>query len=201
MQSPLAQVSPLASRAAGAAGSGAVVDPCGGRGQPHPDELRAAAQRVGFAVQHMMRHLNEPVRVSTLAAMTGLSPSHFFSLFKSATGFTPIAFFIGLRMQRACELFQNTQATIKEAAELVGYSDRYYFSRLFKQVIGVPPGEYRRTFLGSSPDDIARENWRILPLELAFSTLQDLGIVTAAERQDVPVVRSDKFDTLALTPG
>src|SRR5690242_10863687 len=54
-----------------------------------------AVQRVGLAIQHMVQYLNEPLRISTLAAMTGFSPSHFFSLFKSATGFTPLAFFIG----------------------------------------------------------------------------------------------------------
>jgi len=154
----------------------------------NPLEPFPASQRVGLAIQYMLRHLNEPLRISTLAAMTGLSPSHFFSLFKSATGFTPIAFFIGLRMQRACELLEKNESNIKETAELVGYNDKYYFSRLFKQVIGVPPGEYQRTSVGSSAKTLegassnaARANGRLPSLAFAFSTMKDLGIVTAAE--------------------
>jgi AraC-like DNA-binding protein len=155
-----------------------------GEGGHHhnPEEHRLADPRVDLAILHMMRHLNEPARISTLAAVAGLSPSHFFSLFKLATGFTPIAFFIGLRVQRACELLADPQSSIKKAAELVGYSDRYYFTRVFKQVMGVPPGEYRRTVLNSSaliPESSARENQRLPNVGVALSPMKNLGIVTA----------------------
>jgi AraC-like DNA-binding protein len=79
-----------------------------------------------------------------LSAIAGVSDSHFFPLFKSATGCTPIDFFIRLRMTRACELLQNQKMTIKEVADLIGYDDPFYFSRLFKSVIGVAPRDYRR---------------------------------------------------------
>ena len=156
----------------------------GSEGSHHPEELRLADPRVSSAVQYMMRHLNEPVRISTLAEVAGLSPSHFFSLFKLATGFTPIAFFIGLRVQRTCELLADPQSSIKKAAELVGYSDRYYFTRVFKQVMGVPPGEYRRTVLNSAAwiresSNGARENQRLPNVDVALSPMKNLGIVTA----------------------
>jgi len=171
-------------------------------------ELRPAAQRVGLAIQHMVQHLNEPLRISTLAAVTGVSPSHFFSLFKSATGFTPIAFFTGLRIQRACELLRDPQLSIKEAADLIGYGDQFYFTRVFKQVIGIPPSEYRRTLLRSSektpvgvPSKRGKELQRLPSLAFAFSTMKDLGIVTAPEAGDVPVgVRSNNLKTVAFAP-
>ncbi|HEX5219266.1 MAG TPA: AraC family transcriptional regulator [Verrucomicrobiae bacterium] len=149
-----------------------------------PEEL-LADRRVYLAIEHMVRHLNEPVRISTLAAVAGLSPSHLFSLFKLATGFTPLAFFIGLRVQRACELLADPQSSIKEAAELVGYSDRYYFSRVFKQVMGVPPGAYRRAALNSSASTRERASSNVATETsgrpnpgIALPTMKNPGIVT-----------------------
>jgi AraC-like DNA-binding protein len=127
------------------------TEPESGCGQnSSSQEPSLAVRRAGLVIQHMERHLNEPLRISTLAALAGLSPSQFFFSFKAVTGVSPIAFLIDLRIRRACELLQDPQSSIKKAAELVGYSDRYYFTRMFKQVMGVPPGEYRRTLLGSS---------------------------------------------------
>jgi AraC-like DNA-binding protein len=102
-----------------------------------------AAQRVEASVRYMMQHLNQPMRVSHLSAMAGLSESSFFALFKRATGRTPLDFFIRARMKRAAELLATTTLQVKEAAALLGYEDQFYFSRLFKSVHGIPPREYR----------------------------------------------------------
>jgi AraC-like DNA-binding protein len=101
----------------------------------------------------MWRHLNEPLRVSTLSALSGLSVSLFSSLFKCATGYAPIEFFIRLRMQRACELLRETTLSIKEVATLLGYSDQFYFSRIFKSVNGVAPSYYRLQIAESRQGD------------------------------------------------
>jgi len=104
-------------------------------------------------------------------------------LFKLATGFTPLAFFIGLRVQRASELLADPQSSIKKVAELVGYSDRYYFSRVVRQVMGVPPGEYRRAVHNSSAltreralSNVAMENQWLPNVGVALSTLKNLGV-------------------------
>lgn len=107
-----------------------------------PAQLRAA-RRIEVSLRYMMQHLNQPVRVPALSAMVGLSESSFFALFKSATGLTPLDFFIRARMQRAGELLAETPLQIKEIAARLGYDDQFYFSRLFKSVHGVPPREYR----------------------------------------------------------
>lgn len=111
--------------------------------------LRRAARRIEAAINHMLQHVNKPLRVSTLSAIAGVSVSHFFPLFKSATGCTPIDFFTHLRMRRACELLRNRNLSVKETADLLGYDDPYYFSRIFKSVMGVAPREYRNRLLVS----------------------------------------------------
>jgi AraC-like DNA-binding protein len=91
----------------------------------------------------MMRHLDEPLQVATLAAQANISASHFFALFKRQTGCAPIDCFIRLRMQHACRLLDETVLSVKEVAATLGYDDPFYFSRIFKSVNRVAPSEYR----------------------------------------------------------
>jgi len=102
------------------------------------------AQKVAPAINHMLEHVNQPLRIATLSGLLGVSVSQFFLLFKAATGLTPMNYFIRLRMQRACELLQDHTSSIKETAYLLGYKDPFYFSRLFKSVTGIAPREYRK---------------------------------------------------------
>jgi AraC family transcriptional regulator of arabinose operon len=102
-----------------------------------------AARRLAVSLNYMVTHLDQPMRVSTLSAMAGLSMSRFFELFKSATGDAPINWLIRVRMQRAGELLENSNLRIKEIALRVGYDDQFYFSRLFKLVHGIAPTAFR----------------------------------------------------------
>lgn len=102
-----------------------------------------AAQRIEDSVRYMLQHLDEPLDVATLSAKAGISPSSFYALFKSATGQTPINFLIRARMRLACKLLEKTTLQIKEIAALLGYSDQFYFSRVFKTAHGVAPRDYR----------------------------------------------------------
>src|SRR5258707_4808066 len=58
----------------------------------------AAAAKIGRSVAYMMRHLDKPLQVATLASLANVSPSHYFALFKRLTGHAPIDFFIHLRI-------------------------------------------------------------------------------------------------------
>jgi AraC-like DNA-binding protein len=91
----------------------------------------------------MLRNLGKPLRVSTLSSMAGYSSSHFLTLFKSSTGYAPKEFFIRLRMHRACLMLARA-ARVKEVAAALGYDDQFYFSRLFKSVLGIAPRDYRQ---------------------------------------------------------
>ncbi len=91
----------------------------------------------------MLQHLNQPLHVATLAAAVNVSPSHFSALFKRWMGCPPIDYFIHLRMQQACRLFDSTSLNVKEVAAALGYDDPFYFSRTFKSVNRVAPSEYR----------------------------------------------------------
>jgi len=91
----------------------------------------------------MLQNLDKPVQMPTLGKLTGVSMSHFYHLFKLATGRTPNDFFISVRIRRACELILGTDLSVKQVAASLGYDDQFYFSRLFKSVNGLSPREYR----------------------------------------------------------
>ena len=79
------------------------------------------------SIAYMKNHLNQPLKVSHLAAMVTLSSSHYSALFKGQTGCAPIDYFIRLRMHQACQLLDNTDLNVKEVAAVLGYEDPFYF--------------------------------------------------------------------------
>lgn len=109
---------------------------------PTPAQERAAT-RIAASLDYMIAHLDQPIKISTLSALSGFSPSSFFEFFKCATGDTPLNWFIKIRMQWAGELLCKSDLQIKEIAGQVGYEDPFYFSRLFKSVHGMAPKNYR----------------------------------------------------------
>jgi len=81
--------------------------------------------------------------VKELADMANLSESRFRRVFKDRTGRSPQAYIVSFKMSRA-KKYLSSGMVIKEAAAALGYDDHYYFSRLFKQVTGTPPGVFQR---------------------------------------------------------
>jgi AraC-like DNA-binding protein len=81
--------------------------------------------------------------VDFLASVAGLSSSYFRAIFKKYTGYTPTKYQNYLKMHHAYDLLCCEHYSISEVAEKVGMDDCYYFSKLFKQVIGISPSKVR----------------------------------------------------------
>ncbi|WP_247740990.1 AraC family transcriptional regulator [Cohnella sp. LGH] len=96
------------------------------------------------ALRYMADHAAESVKLSELAKHAGVSKQHLIYLFKQETGFPPIEYFLRMKMQRAARLLDLTDLGVKQIAAAVGLSDPYYFSRLFKQMMGLSPTKYRQ---------------------------------------------------------
>jgi AraC family transcriptional regulator len=79
-----------------------------------------------------------------MAAVARLSPYHFARQFKAATGLPPHQYVIARRVERAKQLLQaGTGHSIAEVAARAGFSDQSQFSRHFKRLVGVTPGQFR----------------------------------------------------------
>jgi AraC-like DNA-binding protein len=93
-----------------------------------------------------------PARVETVAGLAkrnGFSVSHFSRVFAAVAGLRPQPFLIAARIDHARDLLALTPASIGEVATAAGFSDIYYFSRLFKRRVGVSPSAFRRNLARS----------------------------------------------------
>jgi AraC family transcriptional regulator len=81
-----------------------------------------------------------------MAAAAHLSPYHFARRFKAATGLPPHHYVILRRVERAQHLLQDgDDLSLAEVAARAGFSDQSQFSHHFKRLVGVTPGQFRRS--------------------------------------------------------
>lgn len=88
--------------------------------------------------------INKPLTLKAIADHAGLSISHFSYLFKQQTNYSPMDYFIHLKMQHACTLLTLTDKIVRDIGQAVGYEDPYYFSRIFTKIIGKSPTTFRQ---------------------------------------------------------
>lgn len=98
--------------------------------------------RIGFAVDYIKKNLHQKLSIESIAKLTYVSKSNFFRMFKDELGTSPNEFILQERISRAKELLKN-QNSIKETAYQTGFSDTNYFTRVFKQFVGVTPKSYQ----------------------------------------------------------
>ncbi|MCX2452468.1 AraC family transcriptional regulator [Pedobacter sp. PLR] len=95
-------------------------------------------------IDYMKANLAKKLTVEDLAVEFSYSVSHFQNLFRKKTGISAIDYFIQLKLQKACQLLALSDLRIKVIASGIGYSDPYYFSRIFNKVMGMSPVAYRK---------------------------------------------------------
>ena len=96
------------------------------------------------SILFMQDHINESLVLKDIASHCDYSVSHFSLMFRKKTTRSPIGYFISLKMQRACQMLDFTEMHIKEIAAELDFEDQFYFSRLFRKVIGESPLAYRK---------------------------------------------------------
>ncbi|ACT93327.1 AraC family transcriptional regulator [Dyadobacter fermentans] len=96
------------------------------------------------AILYMQENLSNSLSLDNIARSVNLSVSFFSRRFKKDTGYAPIEYFNYLRIQKACQLLHFSTWRINEVASAIGIDDPFYFSRLFKQQMGLSPAHYRK---------------------------------------------------------
>lgn len=64
--------------------------------------------------------------------------------FAAATGMAPARFQMLRRIEHACTLLRNDSLPLKSIAERTGFADEFHFSKRFRQIVGQPPGRFRK---------------------------------------------------------
>ena len=98
------------------------------------------------ALRHIREHLAEPLPVTALARLCGMSLRWFNARFVRAVGHTPNAVIVRMRIERAKTLLADTETKITQVHTTCGFGQYSYFCRLFRARTGMTPGAYRRCF-------------------------------------------------------
>jgi AraC-like DNA-binding protein len=101
-------------------------------------------EKIGAALKSVQESVNSPWTVEALAAAAGMSRSAFAARFKELLGQTPLDYVTDWRMQKAMQLLEQRNKKLAEIASRVGYDSDAAFSKAFKRVVGLTPGEYRQ---------------------------------------------------------
>ena len=90
------------------------------------------------------QNYNNNISIPELAKIENLSVSRYNTLFNKVTGISPVQYITNMRLTSACDLLVNTDLPIKQIAQMVGYTDAHFFSRIFRSKIGTSPAAYRK---------------------------------------------------------
>ena len=104
----------------------------------------------GYAEQiqnYVRQHYIDGFTSAQIQEACGLSYKYAGTLFKEVTGQTIKEYQCTLRLRKAEQLLKETNKSITEIAQLTGFSDVFYFSKIFHRKKGCPPGEYRKTYI------------------------------------------------------
>lgn len=101
-------------------------------------------QQKSLSILYIGSNYGENLSIPMLAEMEGYNPKYYISWFKSIYGVTPNEYIINLRMEKAKQLLTDTDYSVTDIALLVGYQDTSSFSRIFKQIVGLSPINFRK---------------------------------------------------------
>ncbi len=101
--------------------------------------------RLQPAFLYIKKNLGSVIKISDLEKVLNLSKEHIIRLFKAETGKTPAEFVLDLKIKTATKLLKDSNTSITEISESLGFSTPSHFSKVFRARLGMTPGEYKKT--------------------------------------------------------
>jgi len=111
------------------------------RGGLSPARLRRVKEFVYAKIE-------DELSLSELAQSVGLSIAHLSEMFRKSMGETPHQFVLRLRVERAKEMLRSAESRVLDVAIACGFKTQQHFARVFRQLCGTSPTEYRIEFQG-----------------------------------------------------
>ena len=110
--------------------------------QPAPRGLDA--RQLGRVFGTIDENISERITVSMLSSVAGLSRSYFSHAFRVSVGRTPHEHVVRLRIDHAMKLMLEGDKPLSEIALAAGFADQAHFSKAFRRIAGITPGQWRR---------------------------------------------------------
>ena len=106
--------------------------------------------RIEPGVLELQSRFSDPsLSVGELAERCNMGESYFKRLFKERYGVSPKRYMVQLRINHACELLKTERYSVTHIAAMCGFSDVYFFSRQFKEYMGVSPTVFVKNYKSS----------------------------------------------------
>ena len=102
-----------------------------------------AVNRIENACRFMRNNHSRPVGMDDVASYLGISRKHLSEIFKAATGQSPKEYLTAYRLSVAAELLAASDLPVKAVAHSTGFTDEFYFSKLFHARYGSTPTHHR----------------------------------------------------------
>lgn len=107
----------------------------------------SGSKRLAYIVQYVRENLRNPLSIKELSEKACMSESHFYKVFKQEMGISPTDFINEERINRAAQLLKDPYCELTEVFLACGFTNRSYFNRMFKRLIGISPSCYRNRFM------------------------------------------------------
>jgi|SRR5271168_1461619 len=99
--------------------------------------------RLRRVLTYIDQHICEPIKLATLAEVSGLSKMYFAAQFRVATGCSPHECILRKRIERAKQMLFDTAEPLVSIALAVGFRSQAHFSTVFKRFVGLSPYQWR----------------------------------------------------------
>ena len=111
-------------------------------------KTRSVDPRIFRGIDLMEQNIHQTrIENRELAEVGGMASNSYIRLFREQTGYSPKKYLQRMRVEQACTLLHHSNISIKEIASLCGFSDRYYFTKIFTRVMKISPAAYRKNSL------------------------------------------------------
>lgn len=98
---------------------------------------------IGMSLEYIKNNFHKDISLDDVSKVVNISPYYFSRIFKEGTGKNFVEYLTEIRIEKAKELLETTEYSMKEICTMCGYSDPNYFSRSFKKNVGVTPTEFK----------------------------------------------------------
>ncbi|KRE82520.1 AraC family transcriptional regulator [Paenibacillus sp. Soil766] len=103
-------------------------------------------QHITKIMEMIERDYGQDISLNTVAEQLHLNPAYISRLFKQITGQPFVDVLKKVRIEKSRELLVHSDMKIGEIGKQVGYSNSYYFIKVFKEMKGLTPGEYKKMY-------------------------------------------------------
>lgn len=93
--------------------------------------------------KYIQEHMVDNITVTSIAEELHFNPQYLMRAFKSKTDMSIVEYITKARLDTARKILRDTQLPIKTVANMVGYGDYAYFTRVFRKELGMSPSQYR----------------------------------------------------------